>query len=68
MDAGTIGSGSWWNKFNKLSLRKDTPEVLPGRSFVVDLNNNFAQVRDDPEYEEPLKLDINAAFKTPQLD
>jgi hypothetical protein len=32
MDAGTFGSGSWWNKIDKLSLRKDTPRVLLERN------------------------------------
>lgn len=68
MDARTSGLGSWWNKFDKLLLRKYTPEVLLERSFVEHLNDYFAQVCHDPEYEEPLKMDINAAFKTPQLD
>ncbi len=69
MDAGTFGSGSWWNKIDKLSLRKDTPRVLRERNFVEDLNDYFADACHDPEYEEPLKMDISTAFETPlQLD
>ena len=68
MDASTIGSGSWWNKIDRLSLRKETPKVLLERNFVEDLNDYFADVCHDPEYEEPLKMDISAAFETPQLD
>ena len=67
-DAGTIGSGSWWNKIDELLLRKDTPKVLLERNFVEDLNDYFADVCHDPEYGEPLKMDISAAFETPQLD
>ena len=52
----------------RLSLRKDTPKVLLERNFVEDLNDYFADVCHDPEYEEPLKMDISAAFETPQLD
>jgi hypothetical protein len=63
-----FGSGSWWNKIDKLSLRKDTPRVLLERNFVEDLNDYFADVCHDPEYEEPLKMDISTAFETPQLD
>ena len=33
MDASTIGSGSWWNKIDRLSLRKETPKVLLERNF-----------------------------------
>ena len=43
MDAGTIGSGSWWNKIDRLSLRKHTPKVLLERNFVEDLNDYFAE-------------------------
>ncbi|CAB3986806.1 Hypothetical predicted protein [Paramuricea clavata] len=68
MDSGTFGSGSWWNKIDKLLLGKDTPRVLLKRNFVEDLNDYFADVCHDPEYEEPLKMDTSTAFETPQLD
>jgi hypothetical protein len=68
MDAGTFGSGSRWNKIDKSSLRKDTPRVLLERNFVEDLNDYFADVCHDPEYEQPLKMDISTACETPQLD
>ena len=35
---------------------------------MEDLNDYFTDVCHDPEYEEPLKMDISAAFETPQLD
>ena len=44
------------------------PKVLLERNFVEDLNDYFADVCYDPGYEEQFKLDISAAFETPQLD
>ena len=45
-----------------------TPKVLLERNFMEDLNDYFADVCYDPWYEELFKLDISAAFETPQLN
>ena len=45
-----------------------TPKVLLERYFMEDLNDYFANVCYDPGYEELFKLDISAAFETPQQD
>ena len=45
-----------------------TPKVLLERNFVEDLNDYFADVCYDSGYEELFKLDISAAYETPQQD